>query len=113
MPRLGPLLEQAVGGLGIHVDEPAPLLHRHQVKGGLSGGVGGLLHVDGAAGHQQLFAPAGVLHMDGQLLPIQQHLGNEPVRPAQKDSLMDILIAHPRLLSSWGTFISLIAPAYE
>ncbi len=78
------LLCHPVGGLGVHVYEPAPLLDRHQGVGRFPLPGNRRFQPDLRAGEQQLRAPAGVLHMDPHVLPLTAANGDEAVGPGQK-----------------------------
>ena len=89
-PQIGDLPQTAggkpfpgcrIGGLGVHIDEPAALFYRDQVVGGFPLGVIKVLaEYIGPLG-QQLPAPARVFYMDDLLLTADLHMGDKPVGP--------------------------------
>ena len=95
-----PFGKHLVGGLSVHIDELSIFLHGDQVIGRLAIGVRPLLQIHRRAGHQQLTAPARVLHMAHRLHAVQRHMGNKPVGTAQKNALLHLSVTHqPHLLT--------------
>ena len=89
-----PLPCRFVGGLGVHVDEPVALLDGDQVEFGFPVWIVGPLAPDGAAGDQELPAPARVLHMADLHSSIDLDVGNEAVGAGAEDAGGHVFIAH-------------------
>ena len=96
--RLGPLLKDPIGGLGIHVDQQrfrlTRFFHANQVKVGFPARAAGRLQIDHRSRRQQLPAAPGILHMAHHLPAVQRHMGDKTVRAAEKAALPDGLILH-------------------
>ena len=90
----GELPKDAVGCLGVHVDEAAALLHGDEVVGGLAPrrGAGGQVHP--RAGDQQLAAAASIFHVADRLRAVQLHQRDEAVGAREKAAAHHVPVFH-------------------
>ena len=87
-----PLLKDVVGGLGIHIDQEASLLHRNQVIRRLACRIGRLFQIDHGPRHQQFPAASRVFDMTDLQAVCGLHVGDEPVGPPEKMPLHYLMI---------------------
>ena len=94
----GPLGKDPVWCLGIHIDEPCPLFHRHQVIGRLALGIVAVVQIHCGPGNQQLPAAAGIFHMADFLPAVDLHQCDEAVGPGSEGPLDNVVILHRSFL---------------